>query len=270
MTAVAGTEVDRLVEQHLPLVGYAVAEAITKLPTHVNRDDLMSAATMALVHSARSFDPARGVPFPSYAKIRLRGAIIDELRGHDWISRGVRVKARRRAEAEDSLAAALGRHPTAGELASHLGTTVEQLNSTDGDVHRSVVLSLQGFAEAGTLEGMLPSPEPGPQEVLLVRERLSYLVAAVAALPVRLRFVVQGYFLDERPMADLAVELRVTESRVSQMRAEALAMLRDGMDAMLSSESVVDAPGAGCVARRKAAYIEAVASGSDFRGRLSA
>ena len=264
-------DVDALVESHLPLVTYAVAEASSRLPHHVNRDDLTSAAMMALVQAARSFDPTHGVPFAFFAKARLRGAIIDELRGRDWVTRGVRVKARQRNQAEDELSARLGRYPSPREVADHLGLSLEELTSVEGDVHRSVVLSLQGFAEAGTLEGMLPSHEPDPEGVLLDRERSSYLLAAVESLPERLHAVVQGYFLNERPMAELAAELGVTESRISQMRAEALAMLRDGMNAMLAPEALIEPERPdGCVARRKTAYFQAIASHADYRARISA
>lgn len=253
-------DVDSLVESHLPLVSYAVAEAASRLPHHIGRDDLTSAAMMALVQAARAFDPQRGVPFAMFAKSRVRGAIIDELRNRDWVSRGVRTKARQRAQAEDVLAAQLGRHPTVHEVAGYLEMSVDELTAIDGDVHRSVVLSLQGFAEAGTLEGMLPSDEPDPEGILLDRERTSYLIAAVSALPERLRAVVQGYFLEERPMVELATELGVTESRISQMRAEALVMLKDGLNAMLAPEAqeALERP-SGCVARRKAAYYDAIA-----------
>ncbi len=261
---------DELVREHLPLVGYLVSETASKLPGHVSRDDLTSAAMMALAQAARGFDPERGVPFARFATLRIRGGIIDELRNHDWASRSVRIKARQRSAAEETLSAELGRHPTNHELATHLGVTVDELASVEEDVHRSVVLSLQGFADAGTLEGMLPHQDPGPEDVLLNRERASYLVDAVAALPERLRVVVQGYFFEERPMAELARELDVTESRISQMRAEALALLKDGMTAMLAPEQLVDDERTdGCVARRKAAYYATIASSSDYRTRIS-
>ncbi|ABK53804.1 RNA polymerase, sigma 28 subunit, SigD/FliA/WhiG [Acidothermus cellulolyticus 11B] len=263
--------IDQLVKDHLPLVGYLVAETASKLPGHVNRDDLTSAGMMALAQAARTYDPSRGVPFARFATVRIRGAIIDELRSHDWASRSVRVKARQRAAAEEELAAVLGRLPTQAELAEHLGVSVDELASTEGDVHRAVVLSLQGFADAGTLEGMLPHQDPGPEDVLLNRERVNYLLDAVAALPPRLRTVVEGYFFQERPMAELAEELGVTESRISQMRAEALSLLRDGMTAMLAPEQLPEEPRPdGCVARRKAAYYAAIAASSDFRTRISA
>ena len=266
----AEADVDRLVETHLPLVGYTVSEAASRLPRHVNRDDLVSAAMMALVQAAHSFDAERGVPFALFAKSRLRGAIIDELRSHDWISRGVRVKARQRAQAEDELAARLGRHPTSHEVAAELGVSIDELASVEGDVHRSLVLSLQGFSDAGTLEGMLPSQEPDPEGVVLHHEQVSYLVAAVESLPERLRVVVEGYFLHERPMVEIAVDLGVTESRVSQMRAEALALLKDGMTAMLAPEELEPPQRAdGCVARRRATYYDAIAARADQRRRAA-
>jgi RNA polymerase sigma factor for flagellar operon FliA len=118
---------------------------------------------------------------------------------------------------------------------------------------------------------MLPHQDPGPEQVLLNRERTSYLVDAVAALPDRLRVVVEGYFFNERPMAEIAAELGVTESRISQMRAEALALLKDGMTAMLAPEELPsESRPDGCVARRKAAYYATIAASSDFRARISA
>src|SRR5665213_4270274 len=117
---------------------------------------------------------------------------------------------------------------------------------------------------------MLPHQDPSPEEHLLNREREFYLLNAVAALPDRLRVVVQGYFFDERPMADIAAELGVTESRISQMRAEGLTLLKDGMNAMLAPEQLQtgDRPD-GCVARRKAAYYAAIAASSSYRARMS-
>lgn len=261
---------EALVRENLPLVGYLVAEAAAKLPSHVSRDDLTSAGMMALAQAARGFDADRGVPFSRFATVRIRGAIIDELRGHDWASRSVRTKARQRSGAQEELAAKLGRHPTPAELAAHMGISTAELAATEDDVHRSVVLSLQGFAESGTLEGMLPTPEAGPEESLLNRELEAYLSDAVAVLPERLRTVVVAYFFEERPMADIAAELGVTESRISQMRAEALALLKDGLTATLDPERApAESKPDGCVARRKAAYYAALASHSDFRTRLS-
>jgi Sigma-70, region 4 len=116
-----------------------------------------------------------------------------------------------------------------------------------------------------------PNKGPGPEDRLLQRERLEYLQLAVDSLPERLRKVVTDYFLAERPMAEIAAELGVSESRVSQLRAEALDLLRDGMNAQLDPALVgrPRRPG-GCVARRREAYYARIAARAELRGDLLA
>jgi RNA polymerase sigma factor for flagellar operon FliA len=262
-------ELDTLVREHLPLVGHLVREMLGRVPAHVNRDDLTSAGLAALAAAARSFDPTRGTPFGSFATVRIRGALLDELRGLDWASRSVRHRARKIETATAELTAQLGRTPTDTELAETLGVAVAELHSAADDVQRAVVLSLQGFA-AGTAEDLVPDRTQGPEELLLHREKIGYLHQAISALPERLRTVVESYFLDERPMAVIATELGVTESRVSQLRAEALTLLRDGINSQLDPDQVAGADRPeGCVARRRAAYYADVAARGDLRTRLS-
>ena len=258
-----------VVQEHMPLVGHLVREMLARVPQHVNRDDLMSAGYAALVHAARGFDADRGVPFARFAAARVRGALLDELRGLDWASRSVRQRARRTDSARQELTAELGRTPTVQEVAARMGCTVEDIESADDDVHRAVVFSLQGFATAAA-DDMVTEPSAGPEEMLIRRERLGYLRHAVDALPDRLRVVVQGYFFDERPMARIAEDLGVTESRVSQLRAEALGLLRDGLNTHLDpSLAAQNPPKDGCVARRRAAYYEQIAVRGDIRTRLA-
>lgn len=261
---------EKLVRDHLPLVGYAVTDLCRRLPAHVRRDDLESAGMAALAMAARSYEDERGVPFARYASRRIQGALIDELRGHDWASRSVRRRAREQEEVADQLAAQLGRPATLDEVAERMGVERSDLESVQKDVHRSVVLSFQAVLDATGLEDVLPSPEPAPEHVLVNREREAYLRDAVATLPERLRAVVVGVFFDERPMQEVAEQLGVTDSRISQMRSEALALLRDGLNKHLSPESLPaeDRP-EGRIAKRKEAYYAAIAARSDFRSRLS-
>ena len=267
--ALTDAERAALVEQHLPLVGYITSEFIGRLPAHVSRDDLTSAGLMALVQASRGYDPATGVPFNRYANTRVRGALLDELRGQDWASRGARSRSRKLAEVEDALTARLGRRPTTEESAAALGVTRAEVHEVREEAQRSVVLSMQGFtADGASIDDHLPTHAPGPEQELLHREQLGYLRSAVAALPERLRAVVEGYFLHERPMAELAEELGVTESRISQMRGEALALLRDGMNTHLSPEMVGPLTGSATAVKRKEAYFAAVGAQSDFRARL--
>ncbi|GAB7189377.1 FliA/WhiG family RNA polymerase sigma factor [Kineococcus sp. NUM-3379] len=265
------TDADReaLVGETLPIVGYITSEFIGRLPSHVSRDDLTSAGLMALVQASRSYDPTTGVPFNRYANTRVRGALLDELRGRDWASRGARSRSRRLHETEDALTVQLGRRPTTEETAAALGVTTADVHEVRDEAQRSVVLSMQGFtAEGASLDDHLPAHSPGPEAELLHREQLGYLRSAVAALPERLKAVVEGYFLQERPMAVLAEELGVTESRVSQMRAEALVLLRDGMNTHLAPEMVAPVTGSPTAVKRKEAYFAAVGTQADFRARL--
>ena len=258
-----------IVQSHMPLVGHLVREMLTRVPAHVNRDDLLSAGYAALVHAARGFDAARGVPFARFAAARVRGALLDELRGLDWASRSVRQRARRTDSARQELTAELGRTPTIQEVAERLGCTVEDIETADDDVRRAVVFSLQGFATASA-DDMVTEPSAGPEEMLIRRERTGYLRHAVEALPDRLREVVQSYFFEERPMARIAEDLGVTESRVSQLRAEALGLLRDGLNAHLDPAlAAQNPPKEGCVARRRAAYYDQIAGRGTLRSRLA-
>ncbi|WP_433210025.1 sigma-70 family RNA polymerase sigma factor [Dactylosporangium sp. CS-047395] len=269
-TAIKTTSAEReeLVRSHLPLVGHLVREMLGRLPSHVSREDLVSAGMAALAGAARSFDPSRGIPFGSFATTRIRGALLDELRGLDWASRSVRTRARKVETAQQELTAALGRVPSQAELAQSLGVAVGELKSIDDDVQRAVVLSLQGFT-AGTAEDLVPERAAGPEELILHRERIGYLHQAVTALPDRLRKVVQAYFFDERPMSDIAAEIGVTESRVSQLRAEALVLLRDGLNNHLDPHLVAAARDKGCVARRRETFYANIAAQGDLSARLA-
>jgi RNA polymerase sigma factor for flagellar operon FliA len=261
-------EQETLIRENMPLVGHVVREMLFKVPAHVHRDDLASAGYAALVTAARAYDASRGIPFGRFAAVRVRGALLDELRGMDWASRSVRARARRAEVARQELTAQLGRTPTPQELAELLGVAVGELATIDDDVQRAAVLSLQGFA-AGTAEDMVTEQTMNPEETLLHRERMGYLHDAVAVLPERLRFVVEASFLQERPQSQVAAELGVTESRVSQLRTEALALLRDGLSTHMEQQDTGTGKD-GCVARRRAAYAAQIAGRSTMATRLAA
>jgi RNA polymerase sigma factor FliA len=266
--ALGPREIEDLVHNHLPLVGHLVRELLGRLPVHVSREDLISAGMAALAGAAKNFDPTRGTSFGTFVATRIRGSLLDELRGLDWASRSVRSRARRADTARQELTARLGRTPAQGELAEAIGISVEELTSIDEDVQRAVVLSLQGFA-TGTAEEMVHEPAAGPEDVLVHRERIGYLRHAVEALPGRLKRVVTAYFFEEKPMIEIARELGVTESRVSQLRAEALILLKDGMNRHLDPEliSTPERPD-GCIARRREAYYAQIAAQGGLASRL--
>ena len=272
-TATAGTQANdetQLVTDHLPLVHHVVHDMLARLPQHVSRDDLVSAGMLGLVQAARTFNPTHGVPFDRHAANRIRGALLDELRAIDWASRSVRANARRLAHADEQLTARLGRSPNPSELAAELGIARAEVDKLVSDVHRATVLNYESVVADGDAEDLLPTNDATPDQLLLGREQQAYLRDAIQALPERLRTVVIGYFYDERPMQELATELGVTESRISQLRAEALILLRDGLNTHLDPDKVeTERRPDGRAAKRKAAYYADIATRSDYHTRLS-
>ena len=252
---------------HLPLVNYMVSEIASRIPRHVCRTDLVSAGMAGLAQAAKSYQADRGVSFQRFASSRIRGAILDELRSRDWASRSVRAKARDVAQATDQLTARLGRQPSAAEVAAAMGTSAGELDVISTDVYRALVLNLDALPVEGKIEESLFSGTAAPDEDVLDNEKRAYLVAAVDSLPERLRRVVVGYFFEELPMQVLAEELGVTDSRISQMRAEALVLLRDAINAQLDPDLVPPEPSER-VAKRRYAYYAAVAAHDDYRRRL--
>lgn len=260
-TQIAGEVEAELVREHLPLVHHVVTSVRGRLPSHVNVDDLTSAAMVGLFSAARSFDAGRGVPFAAYATTRMRGAILDDLRGADWASRSLRAKARSLQDAADASGGDLEVAATAA------GLSADEARQVVADVQRANVLSYEGFL-ASDQTVVLPSTDATPESALLDRERLGYLRDAVSALPERLRHVVVGTFFEERPMAELAEELGVSESRISHMRAEAMSLMREAIHRSLDADGPAEEAPKGVAARRRAAYCDSVASASDYRMRL--
>lgn len=263
------------IDEYLPLVEQIVAQVAINFPRHVDRGELVRAGVLGLVEAAHRFDDTRGVPFDRFAALRIRGAILDAVRAADWAPRSVRALARRVDATEQELANRLSRMPSAEELADATGTSVEDLRGLRDRVFRSVVLTLDYRAGADdpdmTLGDMLSDrTAPEPDEELETRELLSYLRDAVCLLPERHRIVVVGYFLEGRSSDELARLLGVTESRVSQLRSEALLMLREGIEAQYQpGDRQADVPLPGRVGRRKTAYAAAISSSSRWQDRLT-
>lgn len=266
-------ETQRLIEQHLPLVRHVVFQVAVNFPRHVDREELATAGALGLVEAARRYDAERGVPFDRFAAQRIRGAILDAVRSADWAPRSVRNLARRLESIEQRLASSLGRMPTAEETAEALGVSQEELRRLQDKMFRSVVLALEydvndGEEDLTLVEVLTDDANLEPCEELENRELHAYLRDAVHLLPERHRLVVVGYFLEGRKSQELADFLGVTESRISQLRSEALEMLREGIVAQYDSTDDEPVEVQGRVARRKAGYANAIAGASHWHDRI--
>jgi RNA polymerase sigma factor for flagellar operon FliA len=275
----AKAEADRLIEEYLPLVGHVVNQVAVQFPRHVDLGELTSAGTMGLVEAAYRYEADRGVPFRHFAGHRIRGAILDFVRKMDWAPRSVREDARRVDKARTEVAGVIGSNPTNDALSEVLGMSSNELHNIEARASRALLLSLDapvgdGLGEEfGMSESLCDNSLIAPDEALEMREMHGYLRDAVAALPAKHSLVVQKTYLEDVPAQEVADELGISVSRVSQLRTEALEMLRDGIAAQFTSNDNVEEDAAatkGRVARRKASYAAAIATRSAWRDRLAA
>jgi RNA polymerase sigma factor for flagellar operon FliA len=272
-TAQADGTLDRntLIETHVPLVEHVVLRLSAGFPRHVDRSELVSAGMIGLVEAADRYDPSRGIPFSRFAATRIRGAMLDSVRTADWAPRSVRAAARDAESAEQHLASKLGRTPALEEVAEATGMSVHDLNQLRDQVNRGVLMTLDhayGDDASMPLVATIIDPDsPDPDLVLEATERVSYLKDAVAALPERHRAVIQGYFLEGRTSQEIAEDLDITQSRVSQLRADALEMMREGLEAQYAVREG-ERP-VGRVARRKSRYASAIARQSSWQARVT-
>lgn len=209
--------------ENLPLVGYLVSDLCAKA-SHLSRDDLASAGAVALITSADAYKPELGIPFGAFARRRIVGAFADEMRSNDWASRGTRRRIKETLAVKETLTAALGRTPGVDEIASALGVDRETAAAGLADAARVVSTLDEATAD------MLVADTALPEETLLSAERLTYLHAAVAALPEKMRHVITQVYFEDRTVKEIAAELGTTHSAVSQQRAEAVRLLKDGLE----------------------------------------
>lgn len=259
-----------LIERHLPLVEQVVLRVSGSFPRFVDRSELVSAGMLGLVEAAERFDAARGVPFAGYAVQRIRGAVLDVARSEDWSPRSARQLARRVETATQDLAREHRCTPDDSQIAQRLEIGVDELRRMRERINLGMTRALdsrQDLDRPDDEDHMVDRTSPGLDEMLEDREMRGYLRAALGSLSERHRTVVVGLYLEKRSFDEIASLLGVTPSRVSQLRSDALEIIRHGIDAQFRETS--DVKPKGRVAIRQARFASEVARRSDFRGRLS-
>jgi RNA polymerase sigma factor for flagellar operon FliA len=216
---------DRVVLEHLPLVKAIAVRVHENLPVHVDLDDLVHAGILGLFDAANKFNPEKQVAFSSYAKHRIKGAILDSLRQLDWASRDMRRRHKQVEAATRDLAACLQRNPTESEVAEKLGMDVDRWRNMMVDLRNVGLISASTRANENE---DLPAPDfPSKPETqpdsICAREQLrSVLGVAMKALPERYQKVVVLYYTNEMTMKEIGGILGINESRVSQIHKSAL------------------------------------------------
>jgi RNA polymerase sigma factor for flagellar operon FliA len=213
---------NELVSRYLPLVRLQAGRLALGLPPQVNREDLLHSGIIGLLEALERYNPAHGAKFETYAVMRIRGAMLDELRRSCWVPRSLMRQMRALDKAQVVLAAKFGREPTEDELAAELGLKPEALHKVVTEINCAALLSLDELLFAPEAEG----PEAIPLDVVVAEEEKELLAGAIDKLPERQRLVLALYYHEEMTLKEIGLVLGVSESRVCQLHAQAISKLR--------------------------------------------
>lgn len=225
---VAAADEARLVKEHLELVKRIAWHLAARLPASVDVDDLVQAGVIGLIEAARHYSGDRGASFETYAGIRIRGAMVDELRRGDWAPRSVHRRMRDVSAAIRAIEQEAGREARDAEIAEKIGASLSEYHEIVRDATQCQVLSMHGSARDDEDDRDLDSADPNgtPYDEIERAAFMSALTAAIGELPEREKLVMSLYYDDELNLREIGEVLRVTESRVCQLHGQALLRLR--------------------------------------------
>lgn len=219
-----------LLKQYSPLVRRLAHQMIAKLPANVELDDLVQVGMIGLNDALSRFDAGQGVQFETFATQRIRGAMLDELRGGDWLSRGTRRQQREIEDAVHKAEQKLGRAATESEIAATMGVSLAEYQEALTRVRGTQLVYLEdiGGGEDGDdyLDRHVTQHGNNPAAELQDQRMRGALVEAIKALPEREGYVMSMYYEHDMNLKEIAAVLKVTESRVCQLHSQAIARLR--------------------------------------------
>jgi RNA polymerase sigma factor for flagellar operon FliA len=226
---------DDPVLQELPQVYYIAARIRERLPQHVEMEDLVSAGVVGLLEANRSFDRSKNAQFRTFAKFRIRGAILDSLREIDWGSRSLRRRGREIADATARLQARLGRQPVEAEIAEEMHLEIDHLRRITAQLDVLHVAGQQVATandQSDTMDVIESAPnldDPDPFELCLQGEMKAHLAEAISRLSEREQLILSLYYREELTMKEIAKVVGVALSRVSQIRQATMVKLRESL-----------------------------------------
>jgi RNA polymerase sigma factor for flagellar operon FliA len=218
------TAADRnaLIAEHVPMARRLARKIARRVPRSFGREDLESAALLGLTEAAQRFDAGRGEPFVAFAAKRVRGAVLDELRRRDVLTRRSRQAVRQLAEVSREIEARVGREATTEELAATLGVSADQVVETQASAQAPTMVELDDVRDTSAAA----EPAPSMDEALDLRRNAEALRAVLPTLPERELMVLSMYYEDGLTQKEIGDILGVSESRVCQLRTRAIATLR--------------------------------------------
>ena len=229
-TAKGQLDLNSTLKQYSSLVRRLAHQMIAKLPANVEIDDLIQVGMIGLTDALSRFDAAQGVQFETFATQRIRGAMLDELRGNDYLSRGTRKHQRSIEAAVGRLEQKLGRAPAESEIAKEMGMTLSEYQELLGKVRGTQLVYLEDMAgvegENDFLDRHVADDGNNPLSLLQDHKMRSALVEAIKQLPEREQYVMSMYYEHDMNLKEIAAVLKVTESRVCQLHSQSIARLR--------------------------------------------
>ena len=217
-----------LATQHVGLVEKVAKRLARKLPRHVRMDELISAGMLGLLDASERFDPKRNDRFESFAEFRIRGAMLDDLRARDSLSRDMRRICNELSDATAALANQLGRAPSEGEVADSMGITVEEMRARQGKLSGQSVVGFDD-ADPAFMDRVADDGAASPYDLTAKRELFGQLVDHIEGLPERMQQVLSLYYCEDLNLKEIAAVLGVTESRICQIHTEATRRLRGSL-----------------------------------------
>lgn len=218
---------EKLIADHNDLVKRIAYHLVARLPAHTEIDDLMQSGMMGLLEAAKNYDASRGASFTTFAGIRIRGAMLDEVRRHDWTPRSVHKKHRQVAEAIRAVEAETGRHARATEIAERLGISLDEYHKVICDSAGCKLSSLnEALDETTQTKRILTEDTATPDQVCSDDQFREELADAIQRLPDKEKLVVSLYYERELNLREIGEVFGVSESRICQMHGQALARLR--------------------------------------------
>ena len=221
---------EKLIIEYAPLVKFVAGRLSMYLGYTVEFDDLVGYGVFGLIDAIDKFDYEKGIKFETYASLRIRGSILDQIRKMDWIPRSVRQKQKKIDAAMSSLEAKLNRSATEEELASFLELSVDELLQWLEQTNISNIASLEEFVEQGTEIGIDDSrrrKSDMPESAYEEKELKDILIKALDGLTEKERKVVELYYYEELTLNEISMVLEVSESRISQLHTRAIQKLKE-------------------------------------------
>lgn len=233
-TAKGQLERNAMIRQYQPLVSRLAHHMMAKLPANVQVDDLIQVGLIGLSEALARFEVAQGVQFETFATQRIRGAMLDELRNNDWMSRGSRKSQKEIEQSLRRLEHRLGRSPLESEIAADMGMTLADYQSLLGKVRGTQLVYLEDMThgdseQSSFLDRHVADPEADPLHLLHDQRLRQALVAAINNLPEREQFIMSMYYEQDMNLKEIAAVLEVTESRICQLHSQSIARLRAKM-----------------------------------------